>query len=98
MKVQLKELGNEFYKVLEYMKCAEITHGNDKIIIHTQQEIADDLRMSKLKTNKIIRQLFYLGLLKHYTKKGKYQITTAGYEVLKLMDINIETGGIHNDT
>lgn len=69
MKVQLKELGNEFYKVLEYMKCAEITHGNDKIIIHTQQEIADDLRMSKLKTNKIIRQLFYLGLLKHYTKK-----------------------------
>ncbi|GFI41276.1 hypothetical protein IMSAGC017_01319 [Thomasclavelia cocleata] len=96
--MKLRELGNDVYKVLEYMKCVEVIHGDEKIIIHTQQEIADDLKISKLKVNKIISQLFYLGLLRHYTKKGKYQITKAGYEVLRMMNTNIKTGGIYNDT
>lgn len=95
--MKLRELGNDIYMVLEYMRSVEVIHGNEKIVIHTQQEIANDLKISKLKVNKIISQLFYLGLLRHYTRKGKYQITEAGYEVLKLMDTNIKTGGIYND-
>lgn len=95
--MKLGELGNDIYKVLEYMNHVEVNHGDEKIIIHTQQEIADELKMSKLKVNKIISKLFYLGLLQHFTKKGKYQITEAGYEVLKLMNINIKTGGVYND-
>lgn len=92
--MQLGELGNDTYKVLEYMSYVEVKHGERKIIIHTQQEIANDLHMSKLKVNKIISNLFYLGLLQRCTKKGKYQITQAGYEVLKLMNTDIKTGGI----
>ena len=98
MDIKLRELGNDVYKVLEYMECVEVVHGDEKIIIHTQQEIADNLKISKLKVNKIISQLFYLGLLRRYTQKGKYQITEAGYEVLRMMNMNIKTGGIYNDT
>ncbi len=98
MDMKLRELGNDVYKVLEYMECVEVVHGDEKIIIHTQQEIADNLKISKLKVNKIISQLFYLGLLRRYTQKGKYQITEAGYEVLRVMNTNIKTGGIYNDT
>lgn len=90
----LGELGNDIYKVLEYLSRVEVKHGERKIIIHTQQEIAYDLHMSKLKVNKIISKLFYFGLLQRCTKKGKYQITQAGYEVLKLMNTDIKTGGI----
>ena len=92
--MKLKVMANDTFYVLEYMKSVEIKHGNEKIIIHTQQEMANELHMSKLKVNQLINQLFYLNLLKYYTNKGKYQITDAGYEVIKLMNKNIKTGGV----
>lgn len=91
--MKLKEMANNDFYVLEYMKSIEVIHGNEKIIIHTQQEIADALHMSKLKINQIIHHLFHLNLIRHYTNKGKYQITDMGYRVIKLMNTNIKNGG-----
>lgn len=92
--MKLKEFGNDIFKVLDYMKTVEVVHGNEKIIVHTQQEMANDLHMSKLKVNQLISQLFYFKLLRYYTQKGKYQITEAGYEVIRLMNTEIQTGGM----
>ena len=58
-------------------------------IILSQQEIADMVQFSKLKTNGIIQDLREKGFIANYeNKRRKYIITDIGYKVIELMSKN----------
>ena len=64
-------------------------NDEEKIINYiplSQQEIADINKMSKLKTNRLLRDLIEGGFVCPYqNKRGKYEITEKGHKVLRLI-------------
>ena len=85
----LEYFGNDNYKVLKFLYDNQIQVKDKYYIILSQQEIADMVQFSKLKTNGIIQELREKGFVDNYeNKRRKYVITDIGYKVIELMSKN----------
>lgn len=85
----LEYFGNDNYKVLKFLYDNQIQVKDKYYIILSQQEIADMVQFSKLKTNGIIQDLREKGFIDNYeNKRRKYTITDIGYKVIELMSKN----------
>ena len=72
----LEQFANDKYKLLYFLSTKQIDIAGNSYISLSQQEIADGVGFSKLKTNGLIKELKALGCLASYNgKNGKYQIT-----------------------
>ena len=63
---------NDRYRVITCMAKREIMVGDKGIIKLSQQEIADMLKMTKVKVNSIIRELKRDGYLIQCSLRGQY--------------------------
>ena len=82
----LEYFGNDNYKVLKFLYDNQIQVKDEYYIVLSQQEIADMVQFSKLKTNGIIQDLREKGFIANYeNKRRKYIITDIGYKVIELM-------------
>lgn len=85
----LEYFGNDNYKVLKFLYDNQIQVKDKHYIVLSQQEIADMVQFSKLKTNGIIQDLREKGFIANYeNKRRKYIITDIGYKVIELMSKN----------
>lgn len=85
----LEYFGNDNYKVLKFLYDNQIQVKDKYYIVLSQQEIADMVNFSKLKTNGIIQDLREKGFIDNYeNKRRKYVITDIGYKVIELMSKN----------
>ena len=85
----LEYFGNDNYKVLKFLYDNQIQVKDKYYIILSQQEIADMVQFSKLKTNGIMQELREKGFIANYeNKRRKYVITDIGYKVIELMSKN----------
>ena len=85
----LEYFGNDNYKVLKFLYDNQIQVKDKYYIVLSQQEIADMVQFSKLKTNGIMQDLKRKGFIDNYKKKrGKYIITDIGKQVIELMSKN----------
>ena len=85
----LEYFGNNNYKVLKFLYDNQIQVKDKYYIILSQQEIADMVQFSKLKTNGIMQELREKGFIANYeNKRRKYVITDIGYKVIELMSKN----------
>ena len=81
--------GNDYYKVLSFLYDNQIQVKEEKYVILSQQELADIVQFSKMKTNGILKELRKNGFIDNFeNKRRKYVITDIGYEVIKLMREN----------
>lgn len=86
MEFTLEPFANDRFKVLKSLQDNQIEVKGQYYIALSQQEIADINHMSKLKTNRIIRELMDGHFLINYqNKRSKYEITEQGYKVLRLI-------------
>jgi len=85
MEFTLEFFANDRYTVLKLLLENQIKVKDEFYIPLNQQEIADMLRFSKLKTNKLINELISGGFVDFYGKRGKYVITDKGHKALMLM-------------
>lgn len=85
----LEYFGNDNYKVLKFLYDNQIQVKDEYYIVLSQQEIADMVQFSKLKTNGIMQELREKGFIANYeNKRRKYVITDIGYKVIELMSKN----------
>ena len=71
----LEYLANDNYKVLKFLYDNQIQVKDEYYIVLSQQEIADMVQFSKLKTNGIIQELREKGFIANYeNKRRKYVI------------------------
>ena len=86
----LEYFGNDNYKVLKFLYDNQIQVKDKYYIVLSQQEIADMVQFSKLKTNGIIQDLREKGFIDNYeNKRRKYVITDIGYKVIELMKLEL---------
>lgn len=78
---------NEKMKVLLIFKENQLEIEGRNICPLNQQEIASLVHCGKLKVNRIIKELIKDGYVEMVHAKGRYFITTKGYELLKKMSI-----------
>lgn len=85
----LEYFANDNYKVLKFLYDNQIQVKDKYYIVLSQQEIADMVNFSKLKTNEIMQDLREKGFIANYeNKRRKYIITDIGYKVIELMKKN----------
>ena len=85
----LEYFANDNYKVLKFLYNNQIQVKDEYYIVLSQQEIADMVQFSKLKTNGIMQELREKGFIANYeNKRRKYIITDMGYKVIELMSKN----------
>ena len=85
----LEYFSNDNYKVLKFLYDNQIQVKDEYYIVLSQQEIADMVQFSKLKTNGIMQELREKGFIANYeNKRRKYVITDIGYKVIELMSKN----------
>ena len=79
--------GNDYYKVLSFLYDNQIQVKEDYYVVLSQQEIADILHYSKLKTNNIMKDLRNNDFITTFNnKRGKYMITNKGYKVIEILE------------
>lgn len=82
----LEPFANDSFRLLKSMKENQVEVKGDYYIPLSQQEIADINHMSKLKTNRLLRDLIEGDYVCPYqNKRGKYAITEKGQKVLRLI-------------
>ena len=81
---------NDRYRVITCMAKREIMVGDKAIIKLSQQEIADMLKMTKVKVNSIIRELKRDGYLIQCRLRGQYVLTEKTKKELEFMKIEEE--------
>ncbi len=81
---------NDRYRVITCMAKREIMVGDKAIIKLSQQEIADMLKMTKVKVNSIIRELKRDGYLIQCSLRGQYVLTEKTKKELEFMKIEEE--------
>ena len=85
----LEYFANDNYKILKILYDNQIQVKDDYYIVLSQQEIADMVQFSKLKTNGIMQELREKGFIANYkNKRRKYIITDVGYKVIELKSKN----------
>ena len=71
----LEYFANDNYKILKFLYDNQIQVKDEYYIVLSQQEIADMVQFSKLKTNGIIQELREKGFIANYeNKRRKYVI------------------------
>ena len=86
----LEYFTNDNYKVLKFLYDNQIQVKDKYYIVLSQQEIADMVQFSKLKTNGIMQDLRERGFIDNYeNKRRKYVITDIGYKVIELMKLEL---------
>lgn len=81
----LEAFANDTFKLLKSLKDHQVEVKGDFYIPLSQQEIADINQMSKLKTNRLLRELISGHYVEVYRNtRGKYVITEKGQKVLFL--------------
>ena len=81
---------NDRYRVITCMAKREIMVGDKGIIKLSQQEIADMLKMTKVKVNSIIRELKRDGYLIQCSLRVQYVLTEKAKKELEFMKIEEE--------
>lgn len=82
---------NDRYHILKILFDNQVFIKGDQYINLSQQEIADIAQFSKLKTNKIIRELIGSGYVHLYmNKRGKYALAEEALRVIKVFESNLE--------
>lgn len=82
----LEPFANDTFRLLKSLKENQVEVKGDYYIPLSQQEIADINHMSKLKTNRLLRDLIEGDYVCPYqNKRGKYAITEKGQKVLRLI-------------
>ena len=82
----LEYFANDNYKVLKVLYDNQIQVKDKCYVALSQQEIADMVNFSKLKTNGIMQELREKGFIANYeNKRRKYILTDIGYKVIELM-------------
>jgi hypothetical protein len=82
----LEYFANDNYKVLKVLYDNQIQVKDKCYVALSQQEIADMVNFSKLKTNGIMQELREKGFIANYeNKRRKYVLTDIGYKVIELM-------------
>ena len=84
MESGLEIVTTDKYKLLKWISDNEVSYRKGKYLSSSQQEIAETLHFSKVKTNKYMNELIDLNYLKRYKEKGKYALTEKGYEVIEI--------------
>ena len=85
----LEYFANDNYKVLKVLYDNQIQVKDKCYVALSQQEIADMVNFSKLKTNGIMQELREKGFIANYeNKRRKYILTDIGYKVIELMSKN----------
>ena len=85
----LEYFANDNYKVFKFLYDNQIQVKDEYYIVLSQQEIADMVQFSKLKTNGIMQELREKGFIANYeNKRRKYIITDMEYKVIELMSKN----------
>lgn len=79
---------NEKTKILLIFKENQLEIEGKNICPLNQQEIASLVPCGKLKVNQIIKELIEDGYVEMVHAKGRYLITTKGYELLEKMSLN----------
>ena len=80
---------NDKYKLLKFLYDNQIQVKENYYVTLSQQEIADILHFSKLKTNNIIKELRKNNFIDTYNnKRGKYIITGKGCKVIEIIKKN----------
>lgn len=78
---------NDKYKLLKFLYDNQIQVKEDYYVTLYQQEIADILHFSKLKTNNIIKELRMNNFIDIYNnKRGKYIITKIVNKVIDIIE------------
>ena len=84
MEFTLEYFANDRYRVLSYLSTQQVEVSNQMVVVMTQQELADNLHMSKLKVNEIMVGLVDGGFV-DVPKRGRYRLTEKGVKVLRLI-------------
>lgn len=80
---------NDKYKLFKFLYDNQIQVKENYYVTLSQQEIADILHFSKLKTNNIIKELRKNNFIDTYNnKRGKYIITGKGCKVIEIIKKN----------
>ena len=86
MKTILEEFGNEKCVILKLLYDNQIKVKDECYVSLSQQEMADMVHYSKVKTNKIINDLKKLGCTSTFdNQKGKYFLTPKAEHLIKLL-------------
>lgn len=78
---------NEKTKILLIFKENQLVIEGKNICPLNQQEIANLVPCGKLKVNQIIKELIEDGYVEMVHAKGRYFITTKGYDLLEKMSL-----------
>lgn len=81
---------NDRYRVIVCMAKREILVGDKAVIKLSQQEIADILKMTKVKVNSIVGELKRDGYLIQCSSRGQYILTEKAKEELEFINIEEE--------
>lgn len=73
---------NDRYSVLNYLYKIEEPHKDSSYSKCTQEEIAEELNMSKTTANKLINELIENNYLENGNMRGSYRITDKGHEMI----------------
>lgn len=85
--INLNLFTNDTYKLLKFLYDNQIQVKEDYYVVLSQQEIADILRYSKLKTNNIMKDLRKNDFITTFNnKRGKYVLTNKGYKVIEILE------------
>ena len=86
MEFSLEFFANDRYALLKMLLDNQVKVKDDFYVPLSQQEIADMIQFSKLKTNRLLNELMSNGFVDFYNgKRGKYVITDKGQKALQLM-------------
>ena len=89
--MSIEYFGNDKYKVLACMAERQIPVKDNTIIKLSQQEIADILKLSKVKVNTIITELKADGYVNQKSPRGKYSLTDkAKKELADLLKMGVK--------
>ena len=79
--LKISEFTNENFRVLAYMYDNK---NNQHLVKITQQEVSDELGLSRVTINKIFKQLKKSGyIVQDVTKIGRYYLTESGVVVVE---------------
>ncbi len=87
LEFRLETFANDKFKLLKMLSENQVKVRDAFYCTFSQQEIADILHFSKLKTNRLINELEDEEFIGHYRDmRGKYTVTEKGIKAIFLME------------